>query len=72
MTLRVTVVDIETGEHDTEIVPDGDYILICAAPCYRAHVTAHANGTHVITVKGRLMRGRIGAPADEPNEVGCD
>lgn len=51
--LRVTVVDVETGDADTAELPAGEYLLITTAPCRQAHVTAHANGTRVITVKGR-------------------
>lgn len=53
MTLNVTVVDEQTGDTDTVQVPEGDYLLICHEPCHLAHTTAQANGTHVLTVKGR-------------------
>lgn len=53
MSLRVTVVDIETGDSDEAVVADGDYLIICTEPCHVAHTQAHANGTHVLTVKGR-------------------
>lgn len=61
MSLRVTVLDLETGDTDTATVADGDYVLICADPCYRSGVVAHANGTHVVTIKGRT-------PAPTPSE----
>lgn len=53
MTLRVTVTDVESGDNDECEVSQGDYLLITHDPCYQAGVQAHANGTHVITVKGR-------------------
>lgn len=43
-------------------VPDGKvraqthYLLICHDPCYLDHTTAHGNGTHVVTIKGRTVR----------------
>lgn len=56
MSLRVTVVDEQTGQSDAVRVEDGDYVLITAAPCYRASVVAYPkSGTHVITVKGRTV-----------------
>jgi hypothetical protein len=53
VSIRVTVVDEQTGESETTTVQDGDYLLITTEPCYVAHTAAHANGTHVVTVKGR-------------------
>lgn len=61
MSLRVVVTDTETGHEQAAELPPGEYVLICADPCYRAHVTAHANGTHVITVKGHRSAGKVGA-----------
>jgi hypothetical protein len=49
----VTVVDVETGDSETREVPEGDYLLICHRPCYEHGVQAYANGTHVLTIKGR-------------------
>lgn len=49
----VTVRDGETGQQQSREIPADDYILITAGECHQAHVDAHANGTHVITVKGR-------------------
>jgi hypothetical protein len=49
----VTVVDVETGDSQTREVTEGDYLLICHKPCYEHHVQAYANGTHVLTIKGR-------------------
>ena len=53
MSVKVTVVDEQTGDREEAIVPDGDYLIICTAPAWVHHVQAHANGTHVLTVKGR-------------------
>jgi len=49
--LKVTVSDAATGEVLGERVIYDDYMLICAGHPYLAHTTAHANGTHVLTVK---------------------
>lgn len=57
MSLKVTVVDEQTGETETAQVPDGDYLIICVQPCWLHHVQAHNNGTHVLTVKGRIGGG---------------
>lgn len=50
--IRVTAFDPETGGENTVVIWD-DYVLIRAGSCYVDHIQAHANGTHVITVKGR-------------------
>jgi hypothetical protein len=55
MTLRITVVNEETGETSTETIPQGEYLLTTAEPCYLAHVQVHGNGTHVLTIKGRTQ-----------------
>lgn len=49
----VTVRDSVTGDEQTVEIPADDYVLFCAGRCYRHSVDAYANGTHVITVKGR-------------------
>jgi len=51
--VKVTVSDPATGEVLQEVVIDNDYSLVCAGSCHVAHTTAHVNGTHVLTVKGR-------------------
>lgn len=51
--LRVTVEDLETGEKETLDVPAGDYVMLTTAPAYVAHTNVFANGTHVVTIKGR-------------------
>lgn len=53
MSLRVTVVDEQTGDTETQTVADGDYLLIVTEPCHLHYTAAYANGTHVLTIKGR-------------------
>lgn len=60
MSLTVTVKDDQTGETETGSIPDGDYMIIVTAPAYVHYTNAYANGTHVITVKGRIPRVRNG------------
>jgi len=55
MSLKVTIVDEQTGDTETRQIPDGDYLMIVTEPAHYA-VQAYANGTHVITVKGRMVR----------------
>lgn len=50
--IRVTVEDLATGEAETQTIYD-DYVIVVAGSCHVAHVNAFANGTHVLTVKGR-------------------
>lgn len=50
--VKVTVSDPATGEVLGERVIDNDYVLICAGRAHQTNVTRHANGTHVITIKG--------------------
>lgn len=49
----VTARDSLTGEEQTIEVPADDYVLIPVGRCYLASTDVHADGTHVITVKGR-------------------
>lgn len=52
MTIRVTVLDTESGETSTEEIED-NYILVTAGSCYRDGVQVYPKtGTHVVTVKG--------------------
>jgi hypothetical protein len=54
MTLRITVVDEQTGDTDTKIVPDGDYMLICHWPCYLEEIQGFkTDSRHVLIVEGR-------------------
>lgn len=52
MSIRVTVLDLETGDTETKEIRAGDYLLVCAEPCELAHVNAYRTGTHVLTVRG--------------------
>lgn len=61
--IRVTVEDLQSGESESTVI-DNDYVLITAGTCYRSHVNAHANGTHVLTIKGRAP-----SPGLDPGEV---
>lgn len=51
--VKVTAEDLDTGETETKVVEEGDYNIIVVAPAYIDGVQTYANGTHVITVKGR-------------------
>lgn len=50
--IRVTVTDLDSGESETAVISDS-YVLTCAGSCYLAHTQSYANGTVVLTVKGR-------------------
>jgi hypothetical protein len=50
--IKVTATDLDTSDSD-EVVISNDYVVTCAGSCYVDHVQAYANGTRVITVKGR-------------------
>jgi hypothetical protein len=53
MSIRVTVLDTESGETSTEEV-ENDYILVVAGTCHLANVQAYpTKGTVVLTIKGR-------------------
>jgi hypothetical protein len=56
MSVHVVAVDDQTGEREEVDIPDGDYLLICVRPSHLTHTQAHANGTHVLTVKGNRVR----------------
>ena len=51
--IRITAVDLETGETGEHIIQPGNYCIVVAKPCYIAHEQHHGNGTTVITLKGR-------------------
>lgn len=54
--VRVWDDEVETeAEGETVVVPEGDYFIIVTEPATET-VTSFANGTHVITVKGRKGR----------------
>lgn len=55
MSVTVTVKDNETGDQETLTVEDGDYLLTVVNPCYLDGVHHYANGTAVLTIKGRTV-----------------
>ena len=70
--IKVTVTDPDSGEVLGERVIENDYMLICAGSRYLHSTDAHANGTHVLTIKGAEWAGAIplngscGAPGENP------
>ena len=50
--IRVEVTDLDSGDTETQVISD-DYVITCAGSCYVDGVQTYANGTHVLTVKGR-------------------
>lgn len=61
--IKVTVTDPETGDSETAEIID-DYVITCAGSAYVDSVQTYANGTHVITVKGRRPRPRATAAGE--------
>ena len=53
MSIRVTAEDTESGEGAEQIIEAGNYVIVCAAPCRLVGEVHHANGTSVLTLKGR-------------------
>lgn len=52
MTIRVTVLDTETGDTETKDVPEHDYVLICSGDCHISYSQVSAkSGTHNLTIK---------------------
>lgn len=52
--IRVTVLDTESGETNTEEI-ENDYVLVTAGTCHLAHTNIYpTKGTVVLTIKGRL------------------
>jgi hypothetical protein len=49
--IEVTARDTASGESGTQTIAD-DYCLITAGTCEVTNVQIHANGTHVVTIKG--------------------
>lgn len=52
MSIEVTVRDTETGDIEVQVIVD-DYAIVSAGECYVSNIQTYANGTHVLTVKGR-------------------
>lgn len=67
---KVTIEDLENGEKQAMVIYEGDYLLVPFEPCHRSHVQVHANGTHVITVKGHApaQKGRAVAVEEGPTD----
>ena len=62
MTLRITVLDVETGDYDSAEITEGDYLLICHDPCTLTH--AEPDGTtHTLTITGCAPRERAAGVA---------
>jgi hypothetical protein len=57
--IRVTAVDLETGETREVVIKSGNYVITAAAPCHVAGEQHYDNGTTVLTLKGR-SRGLMG------------
>lgn len=51
MSLTVTVVDDQTGEKQTRVVPDNDHIVITHGDNFISSVGRYANGTTQYTIK---------------------
>lgn len=49
--IKVTITDPASGEVLGEKVLDNEYLLVTSGNRYLAHTNAHANGTHVLTIK---------------------
>lgn len=64
--IRVTAVDLETGETATKEIQPGNYVIVVATPCYVASELHYANGTTMLTLKGR-DRGLFGTSWVRPD-----
>lgn len=49
---KVTAQDVATGENESIVIVN-DYVCTTDGTCHVAHVQSFANGTHVLTIKGR-------------------
>lgn len=56
--IRVTVRDLENGDEESCDI-ENDYVVTVAGNAYVAHTSVHANGTHVITIKGLQKGARL-------------
>ncbi len=54
--IRVEVTDLATGESQVTLVPPHEYLILTTGKCDVTHTQVHANGTHVLTIKGRVRR----------------
>lgn len=51
--IRVTAVDLETGDVAEKVIQPGNYVIVVADPCHVANEQHYASGTTVLTLKGR-------------------
>lgn len=52
--LQVTVLDPETGQSETRMVPDNDVLVITTGTCEITNVQDYpTKGTQIYTIKGR-------------------
>lgn len=51
--IKVIAIDLETGDQAEKVIQPGNYVIVAASPCYVAGEDHHANGTTVLTLKGR-------------------
>lgn len=51
--MRITAEDLDNGDRMTFEIEPGNYCIVAAEPCYLAGEQHHANGTTVLTLKGR-------------------
>jgi hypothetical protein len=61
--VRITVEDVAIGEAQTYEIGAGDYFIVTTLPATDS-VVMHANGTHVITVRG-VRRSEREQPEDQ-------
>lgn len=67
--IRVTAVDLDSGETATKEIQPGNYVIVVAAPCHVASEQHHANGTTILTIKGR-SRGLLASSWVTPAQPG--
>jgi hypothetical protein len=54
--IKVTALDVESGETNSITIQPGNYVLICAEPAHVHHVQATANGTVTIVLHDTIVR----------------
>jgi hypothetical protein len=71
--LRVSVLDLDTGDTSEATALPGQYVLVVAAPCHLAGEVHHRTGTTVLTLKGcnpSVMAGALAASEPPREEAG--
>ncbi|MCC7369675.1 MAG: hypothetical protein IT306_14695 [Chloroflexi bacterium] len=54
--LKVTAVDLETGDVQEVLVPSGEYVILTTEPCHVDCLQQWSGGKTVqLTIKGRLL-----------------